>query len=452
MSRSPQFSRRSVLVLPLGALATHPSVSAIAQTAELPPVLFLHGNGDHAGLWQTAIWRFESNGYDRAKLFAFNFTDPMARDDDAIPQLNRSSTADQLREIAVQVEHVLAATKAPRLAMVASSRGGNAVRNYLTTEGGAGKVSHVVLCGTPNHGVFAFDALMGSEFNGRGPFLTRLNAQPDEITAGPAWLTLRSDGMDKYAQPDGRFIGRPGVPTGVNADGAELKGAVNLVLGAVDHRETAFSPRAFREIYKFIAGREPDRIAITPEAPVRISGLVTGNPGGVPTNRPIENALVQVYALSPDNAERQGPALYEGRTGETGAWGPALPPPGAPLEFLVTAEGYPVTHIYRAAFPRSTSVMHLRPGRLLAAAEKEAGAVALFTRPRGYFGRPRDVVLFDGKEPADVKTGVPTDATTTLRLAEATSRPVVGEFNEERVVSRTWPARENHLTIAELTF
>lgn len=446
-----QFSRRSVLVLPLAALA-QPTRALAQPTADPPPILFVHGNGDHAALWQTAIWRFESNGYERAKLFAFNFTDPMARDDDTVPQLNRSSTADQLREIAVQVEHVLAATKAPKLAMVASSRGGNTVRNYLSTEGAAAKVSHAVLCGTPNHGVFAFDALTGSEFNGRGPFLTRLNAQPDEITAGPSWLTLRSDGMDKYAQADGRFIGRPGTPTGVTTEGPELKGAVNLVLGAVDHRETAFSPRAFREIYKFIAGREPDRIAIVPETPLRIGGLVTGNPGGVPTNRPIEGALVQVFALSPDNAERLGPALYEGRTGETGAWGPAMPPAGAPLEFVVTADGYPVTHIYRAAFPRSTNVMHLRPGRPLAAAEKEAGAVALFTRPRGYFGRPRDVVLFDGKEPADVKTGVPTDATSTLRVAEATSRPVVGEFNEERVVSRTWPARENHMTIAELTY
>jgi hypothetical protein len=26
------------------------------------PVLFVHGNGDTAGLWITTIWRFESNG------------------------------------------------------------------------------------------------------------------------------------------------------------------------------------------------------------------------------------------------------------------------------------------------------------------------------------------------------------------------------------------------------
>ena len=448
-----KFDRRSVLTLPLGALALQPMGAALAQSAsDLPPVLFVHGNGDHAALWQTLIWRFESNGYDRNRLFAFNFTDPMARDDDSVPQANRSSTADQLREITAQIEQVLAQTKAPKVALVASSRGGYAVRNYLAGDGSATKVSHAVLCGTPNHGVFAFDALIGSEFNGRGAFLTRLNAQPDEITAGPAWLTLRSDGMDKYAQADGRFIGRPGVPTGITTEGPELKGALNLVLGAVDHRETAFSPRAFREIYKFIAGREPERIAIVPETAVQISGLVTQNPGGVPTNRPLEGALVQVFALSAESAERQGAPLYEGRTGATGVWGPVTPPAGAPLEFLVTADGYPVTHLYRAAFPRSTGLMHLRPGRPLTAPEKTAGAVALFTRPRGYFGRPRDVVLFDGKEPADVKSGVPTDATATLRLPDFAERPIVGEFNEERVVSRTWPARDNHLTIAELAY
>ena len=111
------------------------------------------------------------------------------------------------------------------------------------------------------------------------------------MTPGTAFLTLRSDGMDKYAQADGRFIGKPGVPTGITAEGPALKGATNLVLGAVDHRETAYSPRAFREIYKFIAGREPERIAIAPQAEVKLSGLVTGTPGGIPTNRPVGGCI-----------------------------------------------------------------------------------------------------------------------------------------------------------------
>jgi hypothetical protein len=30
-------------------------------------------------------------------------------------------------------------------------------------------------------------------------------------------------------------------------------------------------------------------------------------------------------------------------------------------------------------------------------------------------------------------------------------RAIVGEFNEERIVARAWPARDGHMTILELT-
>src|SRR3569623_1009414 len=219
-------------------------------------------------------------------MMAINFTDPLARSDDKVEQANRSSTEDQRRELAAAIAELKRRTGAPRVALVGISRGGYALRNVIKN-GGAGDISHAVLCGTPNHGVWATDDLIGSEFNGRGAFLRGLNEGESEVTPGVAFLTLRSDGMDKYAQPDGRFIGKPGVPTGVTAEGPELKGATNLVLGTLDHRETAYHPRAFREIYKFIAGREPGRIAIAPETSVRLSGLVTGTPGGVATNRPV---------------------------------------------------------------------------------------------------------------------------------------------------------------------
>src|SRR5258707_5366049 len=114
---------------------------------------------------------------------------------------------------------------------------------------------------------------------------------------------------------------QPGKPTGVTAEGPELKGATNLVLGAVDHLETAYSSRAFREIYKFIAGREPERIAIAPEAQVKLTGLVTGTPGGIQTNRPVAGASVEVFRVTPDNGERMGEALLASQTGSDGRWG-----------------------------------------------------------------------------------------------------------------------------------
>ena len=454
-------SRRELL----GAMGTSPLWtggligSAFAQTAptgtgasDIPPIIFAHGNGDHAALWITTLWRMESNGVPRERMLAINFTDPLARTDDAVAQENRSSTADQRRELAEAIKELKQRTGASRVALVGNSRGGYAIRSVIKN-GGSAEVSHAVLCGVPNHGVFDWEDNPGNEFNGRGPFLRDLNAGESEVTPGTAFLTLRSEGMDKYAQGDGRFVGKPGVATNVSNDGPALKGATNLVLGAIDHRETAFHPRAFREIYRFIAGREPDRIEIVPEAEVRLSGLVTATPGGIQTNRPVGGATVEIFHVSPDSGERTSGPIHSSKTSADGRWGPAKVAPSWYLEMVLTGPDGPITHFYRSPFPRSSDIVHLRAAKPLAPSDAGAGSVIIMTRPRGYFGLPRDVVLFDGKEPADVKAGVPTDSASILRLpASEAGRPVVTMFNQERIVARAWPASENRIVMAELTY
>ena len=174
----------------------------------MAPVLFVHGNGDHAALWITTLWRMESNGVPRERMFAINFTDPLARTDDKVEQANRSSTEDQRRELGEAVKELKRRTGASRIALVGNSRGGYSIRNYIKNGGGA-DISHAVLCGVPNHGVFDWDDNLNSEFNGRGPFLRGLNEGDSEVTPGTAFLTLRSDGIDKFAQPDGRFSASP---------------------------------------------------------------------------------------------------------------------------------------------------------------------------------------------------------------------------------------------------
>jgi hypothetical protein len=452
-------SRRTLLggagALPL--LAGNFGFSAFAQTApadtsDIPPMLFVHGNGDHAALWVTTLWRMESNGVPRERMFAINFTDPLARTDDKVEQANRSSTEDQRRELGEAIKELKARTGAARVALVGNSRGGNSIRFYIKNGGGP-DVSHAVLCGVPNHGVYDWDENPGNEFNGRGPFLRGLNAGESEIVDGTAFLTLRSDGNDKFAQGDGRFVGKPGAPTGVTSDGPALKGATNLVLGAIDHRETAYHPRAFREIYKFIAGREPSRIEIVPELEVKLSGLVTGTPGGVQTNRPVSGATVEIYHVSAETGERMGGPVHASQTGADGRWGPAKVDPSWYLEIVLTSPGSSTTHFYRSPFPRSSDVVHLRAARPLGPADAGAGVVVAMSRPRGYFGLPRDVVLLDGKEPSDVKPGVPTDSVSTLRLPVAEAgRPVVALFNGERIVARGWPASENRIAVAELSY
>jgi pimeloyl-ACP methyl ester carboxylesterase len=424
------------------------SREALGQGSDAIPVVFVHGDSDAAGVWQTTIWRFESNGYPRDRLFAISFTDPQARDDDTVAQANRSSTQDQLRELSAFIDSVKAQTGASKVAIVALSRGGYATRGYVAAN--AANVSAAVLGGTPNHGVFAIDGLLGSEYNGRGAFLKKLNAGDGEVTAGVPFLTLRSDGFDLYAQTDGRFIGHPELPTNVTAEGPALKGATNLVLGQVDHRETACGPRAFAEIYKFVAGRAPTRIAIAPEAEVVLNGRVTGVAEGTPTNRPVEGAQVDIYRVSTETGERQGGPVHSKKTGADGVWGPAKFDPSSALEFVVAAPGAPITHVYRSAFPRSFAMLDLRPA-VMAKEDADAAAIVRMDRPRGYFGLPRDIVLLDGKQPTDIPPGVPGVWHTKLKLAAVEDRPIIGEFNEERIVARAWPAKDGHVTIVELT-
>ena len=173
--------------------------------------MFVHGNGDSGALWINNIWRFEANGYKRNQLFAIDFTYPNARRDDSKPEPFRSSAEDQMKELAAFVAQVVKTTRRRKVALVGSSRGGNAIRSYLKNGGGAEYVSHAVLCGTPNKGIVISDSLLvGSEFNGAFPFLKDLNSGPDDLIPGVEMMAIRSDKNDKYSQPDGRFIGAAG--------------------------------------------------------------------------------------------------------------------------------------------------------------------------------------------------------------------------------------------------
>ena len=141
------------------------------------------------------------------------------------------------------------------------------------------------------------------------------------------------------------------------------------MLGAIDHRETAYHPRAFREIYKFIAGREPSRLDIVPEAQVKLSGLVTGTPGGVQTNRPVSGASVDVYRVSAETGERNGGPIHSSQTGADGRWGPAQVDPTWYLEIVLTSP-------------------HARPPRIFTARRSRAPPTSCICGPRGRSGRP----------------------------------------------------------------
>ena len=463
-------TRRALLVatagtLLLSACATGPSGNS------LPPIVFVHGNGDSAAQWTTQLWRFESNGWPRERLHAIDLPYPLARDDDTTAQEGRSSTTEHMQFLKAEVDQVLRATGANQVVLMANSRGGYAVRNYIANGGGAAKVSHAILGGTPNHGVRADpDIVPGNEFNGAGPFLLALNAPKGpggerlpagaagvEITPGLKWMTIRSDNNDKFAQPDGVWLGRKGIPTNVTFEGPALKGAENVVIPGIDHRETGFGAQAFEQAFRFIIGKPPVSSAITPEASVQLNGTVSGygvnnQQGAAPSNLPLVGATVEVYATNPATGERVGAALHRKTIGSTGAWGPFAADGLARYEFVVAAPGFATTHIYRSPFARSSNVVNLRAERL-ADADRSAASVVTLTRPRGYFGVPRDQLSLDGQSPPPgVPPGTAGVAAAKMKLIDGAGRSVVGEFNGERIVGRAWPAASNELVVLELTY
>lgn len=439
-----RFTRRSLLAALLLVLL---AVTAARAADGSPPILFVHGNGDSAAIWLMTIWRFESNGYESSRLFAINHPRPTARSDDTKEQENRSGTADQLKELAAKIAEIRAATGQARVALVGSSRGGYSIRNYVKNGGGAANVSHVVLAGVPNAGVFATTTNLNNEFNGLGPFLQGLNAG-DQVHPAVRFLTLRSDANDKYAQPDGRFLGRPGEPTNVTFTTPELRGATNVVLPGLDHRETAFHRLAFKTMYAFITGREPASLAAVPEARPVLSGKVSGHANRAPTNLPLAGATVEVYQVDPASGQRQGEPVHRRTTAADCVWGPFTATPTAYHEFVVVADGYPTTHIYRTPFPRSSAHAHLRL-RPVDERDKGPGSVVTLSRPRGYLGHGRDTFTIDGKVSDGVNPGVPGTSEAKARFEAGPLRPVRVVLNADALTVLTYPLEAGHVVFAE---
>lgn len=426
------------------------------------PILFVHGNGDSAAVWHTTLWRFESNGYDRTRLYTLDLPYPTARDDDAIWQAGRSSIADYTQALAEKVATILCESGSPKVILIGNSRGGYPIRHYVKFGDGSKTVAKVILGGTPNHGVWASPISPGNEFNGCGLMLHDLNAADengDETTAGVRFLTLRSDHFDKYAQPSGEWIGQGHSATNVGYDGPALHGAKNVVLAERDHRELSFHPEAFKVSYRFITGHAPAQMWITPEEKVvldgQISGLLNTPSGDELTNLPLPGAHLEVYEVDADSGKRIA-ERYKKTVGADGRWGPFEANSKAYYEFVMSANGYAITHIYRSPFPRSSALIQMRPVRL-PQPDAQSGSVITMTRPRGYLGAGRDVMSLDGHNPppglqGGLLSGFPGLSESCIKLTPAEMRCIIAECNGERIAVQSWPINDGHVVFAELHY
>jgi pimeloyl-ACP methyl ester carboxylesterase len=417
------------------------------------PILFVHGNGGFAAQWQTTIWRFESNGYDPGALFALDIPHPTAPSEDSKPERNRSTTQEQKAFLGGSVDRILEASGATKLVLVGSSRGGNAIRSYVRFGNGFEKVSLAILCGAPNHGAYALGQNLDNEFNGRGHFVESLN-EGGEVHPDVRFVTLRSDRHDHYAQPTFPLPGSALEGTGAGYHGPGLEGAENIVLPGLDHREVAFHEDAFREIFRAVTGKRPQRTDIQPEARPVIEGRVSGYENGAPTNLPLVNARVTIYEVEAESGTRRGAPRHEILTEADGRWGPFEASPSASYEMVASAAGYPTFHFYRSPFPRSTRSLSLRLEPLNAIlggnATEKGESVVVMTRPRGYFGHGRDRFTLAGRVPEGVSPGVPRTSVALGSFDAGLSVSAV--LNSETIVARTFPLNEGHLSIVEFHY
>lgn len=407
-------------------LAPFARLSAAALPDSAPvPIVFVHGNGDDAAKWVPTIWLFESNGYPADKLFAIRFINPMARADDSVEEPFRTSTTDEASELSAFVTRVLIQTRSRQVVLIGSSRGGLTIRNYLQNGGGRHNVAAAILCGTPNHGVAVSDRMRNSEFNGGGSFLRALNganADGSEFVPGVRMMTLRSDTLDKFAQPTMALPGGgPVVPTGITYAGPELKGATNVVMPGADHRELAFSPVAFEHIFKFVTGTEPKVDWPTPEPRPVLSGLITGFAGAAPTNQPLASVHLRIYAFGAQASGQAENLVYETTTTASGAWGPFTADSNQGYEFDLESEGRHVRY-FHAPISRSTPLLNLRFLPVPPEARQQSTEMIFIDRSQGYFSRERDPVTVDGAPTAEEPSGLPSHDSFFVHLAKPLDR------------------------------
>ncbi|MFJ8085388.1 alpha/beta fold hydrolase [Streptomyces sp. NPDC096205] len=202
---------RAVLV-PAALLALTASTPATAAqpTHDAPtnPVLFVHGWGGTGARWDTMVDWFKADGWPDDYLHTWTYD---------FHQTNLNTA----KEIAAEVDKLLAATGASQVDIVSHSMGGVSSRWYLKYLGGSPKVESWVSLGGPNHGTQNADKCSDvscSEIRVDSDFLTALNSG-DETPATPRYATWWS-ACDTVVNPRTSVL---------------VAGAHNTQAGCLDH-------------------------------------------------------------------------------------------------------------------------------------------------------------------------------------------------------------------------
>jgi len=171
------------------------------------PILFVHGYTSDASAWNTMISRFQADGWESNRLFAYTFS-------------STKSNASIAQDVKARVDQIRAATGATKVDIITHSMGGLSSRYYLKNLGGQANVDDWVSLGGPNHG---------------SSFLNGLNSgdeTPGAVNYGTWWSPC-----DELINPDTSVI---------------LSGAGNTQTSCIGHSALRTDLTVYSQVREFV--------------------------------------------------------------------------------------------------------------------------------------------------------------------------------------------------------
>ena len=207
------------------------SLAVLAHTGQssashVDPILFVHGYTGNASAWNTMISRFQADGWESNRLFAYTFS-------------STQSNATVAQAVAQRVNEIKAATGAAKVDIITHSMGGLSSRYYLKNLGGTANVDDWVSLGGPNHGTtWAYGCFFFSPCNQMIPgssFLNQLNSvdeTPGAVHHGTWWSPC-----DELINPDTSTI---------------LSGATNTQTACISHSSHLTNTTVYGQVREFV--------------------------------------------------------------------------------------------------------------------------------------------------------------------------------------------------------
>jgi triacylglycerol lipase len=197
-----------------------------SEASHVDPILFVHGYTSNASTWNTVISRFQADGWESNRLFAYTFS-------------STQSNATIAQAVAQRVNEIKAATGAAKVDIITHSMGGLSSRYYLKNLGGTANVDEWVSLAGPNHGTtWAYGCFFFSPCNQMIPgssFLNQLNSgdeTPGAVRYGTWWSSC-----DELINPDTSTI---------------LSGATNTNVGCLSHSGVKDSAAVYAQVRDFV--------------------------------------------------------------------------------------------------------------------------------------------------------------------------------------------------------